>query len=175
MSNLEHIYNPFERIAGWKALLFGAIGMLLASVIAGVNGTHFTGLHSAIYSVSNGWYVPFFVLMLIWGPLTIFCALYCQFFGSSHYRLIDVIGTIAFSMVPYLIISLCGFVKLLPLGMEVQLMIAMIFIYLSLVWSLVLIFHALRVPGNLKEQRARIMGWFYCVYHVESSGVYAVH
>lgn len=149
---LERIYNPFERIAGWKALFFGWLGMLAASALAAFNGTHFTGMFSAIYTVSTGWYVPFFELMLIWLPLTIFCALYCQFFGSSHYRLIDVLGTIAFSMVPYLIISAGGFIRLLPLGGEMQMVLMIVFIYLSLVWSLMLIFHALRVSGNLKQQ-----------------------
>ncbi len=149
---LERIYNPFERIAGWKALGFGWLGIIFASALAAYNGTHFTGLFSAIYTVSTGWYVPFFELMLIWVPLSVFCALYCQFFGSSHYRLIDVVGTIAFSMVPYLIISAGGFVRLLPIGKDIQMVLAIIFIYLSIVWSLMLIFHALRVSGNLKQQ-----------------------
>lgn len=149
---MEGLYNPFEKIAGWRALLLGMLGIFLASAIAGFNGTHFTGLHSAIYSVSTGWYVPFFELMLIWVPLTILSTLYCQFFGTSHYRLIDVIGTIAFSMVPYLIISVGGFVRLLPISGQLQLILAVILIYLSLIWSLVLVFHALRVSGNLKQQ-----------------------
>ncbi|MDW3195594.1 MAG: hypothetical protein R8G66_24675 [Cytophagales bacterium] len=158
---MEIIYNPFEKIAGVKAFLLGGLGMLAASALAAVNGTHFTGMFSAIYTVSTGWYVPFFELMLIWVPLTVLCALYCQFFGSTHYRLVDIIGTIAFSMIPYLVISVGGFIRLLPLGSEIQLLLAVIFVYLSLVWSLMLIFHALRVSGNLKEQKLWV-GFIFC-------------
>lgn len=161
MTTMEIIYNPFEKFAGARALMLGLMGILTASILAAINGTHFTGMFSAIYTVSTGWYVPFFELMLIWIPLTVISALYCQFFGSSHYRLIDVIGTIAFSMVPYVVISAGGFIRLLPMGAELQMTLMVIFIYLSLVWSLMLIFHALRVSGNLKQQKLWV-GFILC-------------
>ncbi len=153
MIAIELLYNPFERVAGWKALLFGSLGILLASVLAALSGTHFTGMFSAIYTISTGWHVPFFELMLIWVPLTFFCALYCQFFGSLYYRLIDVIGTIAFSMIPYVLIGAGGFLRMLPIGDQMKFILALILIFLSLTWSLSLIYHALKVSGNLKQRR----------------------
>lgn len=150
---MERLYNPFEKIAGWQALLWGWLGILIAATLAALNGAHFTGLFSAVYTISTGWYVPFFELMLIWFPLTVYCALYCHFIGSSHYRLIDVIGTVSFSMIPYILIGIGGFVRSIPIGNEIQYIMAIIVIFVALTWSLALIFHSLRISGNLKQKR----------------------
>ena len=45
--NKQHLYgliNPFERIAGWEALLWGLAGMVVSTTLSYYSGWHYHGL-----------------------------------------------------------------------------------------------------------------------------------
>lgn len=153
MISWEQLYNPFGRTAGWQAFIFGLAGMTMAGVIASITGVHFTGLFSAISTVSLGWHVPFAEMALTWLPLTFFGVIYCQFFGSRNYRVIDVIGTLTFSRIPYLLISFTGFLRWAPIGQELTFALAIAILIIAFAWTLALTYHALGISGNLKKER----------------------
>lgn len=165
--------NPFERIAGLQALLWGLAGMAVSTAICFASGWHYHGLlhfgpapNPALwcYGVEHlvVWLIPAIVFYI--GGLML---------SRSRIRLIDVLGTIAFAQLPLILMNL--FMVLPPmqnlakmdmntppleivsqpgfwLGMWLSL-VGMAF----LIWALAWMFQALKVSCNLKGYKLGIL------------------
>ncbi|MFY0601416.1 MAG: hypothetical protein JXR03_17205 [Cyclobacteriaceae bacterium] len=157
------IFNPFEKIAGLSALLIGIGMMLTTGLLAGYTGAHFPDFISTLISVTTGWYVPLVEILFIWAVLSILGMLACQIGGSSNYRIIDVMGTIALSRAPYLLAVLAGFISSLEVSPK-TLQLIVFPIHLAVIgWSLALLYHALKVSGNLKGKSLWISFTIVCI------------
>lgn len=108
-SNL--LFNPFVKIAGLKSLFFGVLGMLFAGFIGYYSQTHFDGVLN-IHSGYQGsrlmhlvWPFADVLFISIWFWLAAFI------FSRSKFRIIDILGTQAFSFLPLVPATFLGFYK----------------------------------------------------------------
>lgn len=173
------ILNPFVKIAGWPALLWGVAGLVASVFISYYSGYHWHGLlqfgpaadHSILrYTIEHGvvWLVPSLIFYI--------CGLV---FSKSKIRVIDVFGTMAFAQLPFIGMNLFFLTPPmqrlneidfnLPLNeiMEIfrqpSIMTAMwisVLAILFLAWVLVWMFKALKISTNLK---GTILIISYCV------------
>lgn len=150
LMKVDFLFNPFEKIAGLPALIVGITTIIIAGLIAGNNGTHFPSFLTTILTVSTGWHVPIVEMLFIWSTLSVLGILACQFFGSAHYRVVDVLGTMAISRIPYIIITLGGYSFSSGLDASILQMIMLPLLLIIIGWSLALLYNALRISGNLK-------------------------
>jgi len=109
--NTKLLFNPFTRIAGFKALMMGVIGMLAAGYISFYSKTFFDGvlnIHSGLHApLSIHIFWPFANVLFLGIWFTIFGKMLSQ----SKIRIIDIFGTQAFAFLPLVPASLLGFFK----------------------------------------------------------------
>lgn len=152
---MKLLLNPFERIAGAPALALGLAFVLASSFFAALNGIHFDGLFDVHAGGRTGFIVPFaesfFNLIL----LNVLAIVLCAIFSSSRFRIIDIVGTVTLSRAPLVLASLMGFTEALDQANppKIILLIVGLAVLCIVVWSVILLFHALRVSANLKGGR----------------------
>lgn len=169
----KHIFNPFERIAGWQALLAGWVLMLLAAALAVPSDLRFDGVLDAHFSPGAAWWRPFADQAVNWLSLTVIFTLAALLFGRSRFRLIDVAGTVALARAPMLLASLAGlpgvvsaFFMEIPnidgtavLAMPafwITVFLALMMVW-SAVWSAILIYNAWSISANVRGTRAGVV------------------
>lgn len=173
---LTLLLNPFEKIAGLQALLWGFLGILISTVISYYSGYHYHGLlHFG--PAPNDTFICFaiehLVVWIIPAALFMFGGL---FFSKSHIRIVDVFGTVAFAQLPLIIMNLVSLlppmqrlnqidINLPPVQMLSQPGILLgiwvaLFSSIFLIWTLVWMFNALKVSCNLKGYP---LGIIYCI------------
>ncbi|MBN1184128.1 MAG: hypothetical protein JXB49_17680 [Bacteroidales bacterium] len=161
------LFNPFEYIAGTKALIIGILILLASSVLdfysertlpmgMSVNLTKYL-------SINLGSFVIFSVLLFIVGLI----------FSTSKVRFIDVIGTQALARYPGIIASLISFIpaynrflthtysKIMQKACVIDLstfeIVSSLILYLCTllmgIWTMILMFNAFKVATNLKGER----------------------
>ena len=164
--NLSFITNPFDQIAGFKALIWGLFGMTISIVLSYLSGWHYHGLLHFGPAPNSALWCYAIEHIIVWLIPSVFFYIGGLLLSRSKIRLIDVLGTVAFAQLPLLINSL---VQLSPplqqfliidtnmpieeitkqpgytLGASVS-MILVVF----LVWTLIWMFKALRISCNLK-------------------------
>ncbi len=170
------LVNPFQRIAGVQALLWGVVGLVLSTLICNLSGYHYNGLLTFGPSPNEAWWSYLVEHLIVWMvPALLFYigGLICS---RSRIRPIDVLGTTLFAQLPLLVVNV---IELFPpmqlllgiaspeaiqtvmadpmfsMAMLLSLLV-MPFIVLMLVWM----FQALKVSCNLKGAR------LWCVYLV---------
>ncbi len=149
------ILNPFQRIAGWSALLIGLVAMLISGLMAGYYGAHFPDLITVLFTVSTGLYVPIAELLYGWVLLSLWSIILFSTFRIRNFRIVDLFGTIALSRTPYLLIAVLNAVASYFGYFNQAIIIPLLLI--PLVWSYILIYNALQVSGNLKAPKSWII------------------
>lgn len=155
---IKSFFNPFDFIAGWKALAVGLAVMSLTCVVAFFSNTHFDGVLDGHFGVLNVTKFPFQVSIYeqlnAWLSATILFYVGGLLTARSKVRLIDVAGTLAFARVPLIFVALIGFVPVLHHFPSLKEMVAMLICGLPLlflfIWMIVLMYNAFRVSCNLK-------------------------
>lgn len=163
----EFLKNPFYRVAGYTSLVWGVVGIMVSTVIAFVCGVHFHGLlHYGGAPVGAWWcfVVEHLVVWLVPSVLIYLSALFCS---RSHVRPVDVLGTVAFAQLPFVLLSL--FMALPPMHEIVKIqslqaadrllsdttwLLAVVWLgavsLLLTIWVLYWMFRAISVACNLK-------------------------
>ena len=103
----KFISNPFYKVAGYKAAGWGILGIVITTVIAYGADVHFHGLLHYGGAPHSEWWcfvVEHLVIWLIPSLLVYILSLFCS---RSHVRPIDVLGTVAFSQLPFVLLALC--------------------------------------------------------------------
>ncbi len=104
-------FNPFQKIAGFKALLIGLVIMLVMSIVGIYGKLYFDGLLSSSWAMDMKTnYPPSFLLLMYQNivnvtVLALLFLLFSKIFGKKKIRIIDFFGTVAFSRYPYLILA----------------------------------------------------------------------
>jgi hypothetical protein len=102
----QWLFNPFQFIAGGKALFIGVVVILVTSVLGSFSNTHFDG----VLDVHTGLAVPmwFFIAegLLNWLSLAVVLALFGLLLRRFSFRIIDVFGTQALARWPHIITAL---------------------------------------------------------------------
>jgi hypothetical protein len=173
----KYLFNPFRYIAGWESLAVGILVLLGTSVIGYYSHIHFPD----VISVKTNSGIPYYVLLvengLNWLVPSMLFYIAALIFSPSSVRIVDVFGTQALARSPYLIVAITGFSGTLdkfgqytmwkslnigePVAMstgEIMLAITLIlFMILSTIWMVVLMYNAFKVSANIKGSKLTIV------------------
>lgn len=166
--------NPYQKIAGVWALIFGAGIILCISYLGSIAKIYFPGLlgilnSSMMKSPAIGTHFLFLLYQnaVIWLVLTLLFIISAKIWQQKSIRLIDFMGTVAFSRFPYLLLT--GFLammrvvnpRFMDVGMEngFQLkpsLLAITFssvVIMCAVWHIITYFNALKESSGLSGKR----------------------
>jgi len=163
---LKLLWNPFEKIAGVEALLWGLLGIAISTVVSWFSHTHYHGLMSFGPNSNNDFMVFAMEHVVVWLVPAILFLLGGLIFSKSRIRIVDVFGTVAFAQLPFVLMSLFSLLPpmqhinnmaldLPPMelisqpGFITAVWFAM-FSVIFLIWTLIWMFQALKVSCNLK-------------------------
>jgi hypothetical protein len=173
------LYNPFTKIAGWKAFAVGVIivcatvwiGYCNNAYLAGISMKVKMGLHLALwqcFSIQATGLLSIIVLMYVVSLCFV-----------KHVRLQDIAGTVLLSRAPYLLIALFllyvnpvmqPFLEKLQENVSPEaltetfstfayiiLMLFAVFALLILVWYIALLYHAFKVSTGIKGRKTSVL------------------
>lgn len=161
------LFNPFQFIAGTKALIIGVIVIILTAICNYFVNKPFTFLINwsmirTIIESLAGWFL-FSTLLYILGRI----------FSKSRIRFIDVLGTQALARIPFIFTALISLIPMfnkfiayllwtaVKIGKEVEVatheIVLSLFLYamlfFAMIWGLILMFNAFKVSTNLKGEK----------------------
>ena len=162
---LNLLFNPFARIAGYSALGWGFLGIVLATLLSYSTGLHYHGLLHFGWAPNPAWWCFAVEHLVIWLIPAILFYLGGLLLSRSRIRIVDVLGTVAFAQLPFIIMNLFYFIPSLrfmtqldPNALSIQELLAQpefikgvwfsLFSLIFFVWVLIWMFHALRVSSN---------------------------
>lgn len=168
------LFNPFERVAGWAALIAGLAILFLTALTAYYGNIHLDGVLDL--HVTEGLTLTTCLLegLINWLSLSAFIYLAGLIFSRSVFRLVDVLGTQALARVPFffscLVSLLCFNADILHyfehafLGRgeavtitagDMALFAGMLLTTLAMtVWAVMLMYRAYSVSCNVKGTKA---------------------
>ena len=155
-SIIRFFINPFEKIAGGKALFIGLIMMAATSFAGSIAGVAFDGVvdvhlyfHSFLYGIT--------VQVVSWIVLVLISWIAAKAVRAGQFRLVDLAGTLAFAEMPFFFLAFTGFVPafrriadLSSINLSAIFLFALVtlvFIGLSLYWM----YRAFAVSTNLTK------------------------
>ena len=147
------LINPFERIAGWKALIIGLCFISLIAIIGKVNHLIFGKIFMVTPYYPHTFFQAFYTQIIVWGVLFIVMWIVGKIFSKSKIRVIDVAGTMALSRAPMLLIVLLGFLPFFSTVSTTRLSIFGLICVIPFIWMAVLMYNAYSVSCNLNGSR----------------------
>ncbi|MFR1237006.1 MAG: YIP1 family protein [Barnesiella sp.] len=165
--NMKQLFNPFERVAGYRSLLWGIAGMIIATLFSVMADIHYHGLLHFGPAPNPVWWCFAIEHLVVWIVPAVLFYIFGLIFSKSRIRPVDVLGTTAFAQLPFILMS--AFYLLPPLKRFLQLpvdtmvpqqllqspdfikgmwlsLIGMLF----LIWVLIWMYQAFRISCNLK-------------------------
>lgn len=110
--NKQHLYgliNPFERIAGLKALLWGLAGMVVSTALSFYSGWHYHGLLHFGPAPNPAWWCYAVEHLAVWLIPAVMFYLGGLLLSRSRIRMVDVLGTVVFAQLPLIVMNLFNF------------------------------------------------------------------
>ena len=179
-NNWYWVYNPFKKIAGWKAFSIGIVILCLATVIGYFGNTVFYGI--SVKSVSSITWSKAFSLQVIGLAIYVAVMLITALLFAKRFRFQDILGTVTLAKYP-LVLAAIMFLALsnwlnklnsmLFSAVNIQeimelfnkftiadyslLLLLTIVSILMLVWTIALLFNAFRVSTNLKGSKCALL------------------
>jgi hypothetical protein len=98
--------SPFDKVAGVKSLVWGVAGLAVSVVLSIMSGLHAHGLLHYGYAPVNSWWTHVVEYLIIWLVVSFAFLLQGMAVSRSRIRPIDVFGTVAFSMLPLVVMNL---------------------------------------------------------------------
>lgn len=166
---VERCVNPFIWIAGVPALLWGAVGLVVSTLLSWASGYHYHGLLHFGPAPNPAWWCYLAEHLIVWlVPASLFYG-GGRMLSRSRIRAIDVFGTVLFAQLPLIAMNLIYMLP--PMKMLVRLdptmppqellaqpglitaVILSLFGLPFLVATVVWMFNALKVSCNLKGGR----------------------
>ena len=158
--NWEWLYNPYTKIAGYEALLFGVIVHILIVWLSYFTGTHIIGYSGLILAADAPFW--FFHTEMAIHAVVIIVAIGVTglVLAGSRFRWLDVMGTVLLSRVPLVLTPLARLLPPLKSFYGPSPIVYLItFIFMgSVIWSIALLYHAFKVSCNPKS-RFTIIGF----------------
>jgi hypothetical protein len=169
VSFFEYLFRPFRFIAGTKALILGLAAMALLSVLGYYGKVYFDGVIDIHAACSSGnYWVHLWYILSAWVMLSLVLFALAAIFSKSRLRIVDMTGTLALAKFPLLFAALWGLVPLDRLCPEdinsidvaslmlliqekwLPLLLDSVVMLLCIIWSIVLMYNAFSISGNLK-------------------------
>ena len=110
----EFLKNPFYRVAGYTSLVWGVVGIVVSTAIAFLGDIHFHGLLHYGGAPNGAWWCFVVEHLVVWLVPSVLIYLSALFGSRSHVRPVDVLGTVAFAQLPFVLLSL--FMALPPMS-----------------------------------------------------------
>lgn len=160
------LFNPFDRIAGSKALFAGIAVMAITAVCAYLTDTHYDGLLDIHVGYRGTAAMSFIEQFLVWMVSANLFFLSGKLFSKSAIRYLDVAGTMALSRAPMILGCLVGlfFPDVNLVGMKdfdpetMTVIIALGFVSaIPVIWYVALMYNAFSVSCNLRGTRGIIV------------------
>ena len=170
----QWLFNPFQFIAGGKALILGLVIILITSILGSLSNTHFDG----VLDVHTGLVVPTWLFvaegLINWLSLAFVLAVFGLLFRGLSFRIIDVFGTQALARWPHIITAAVALApgyqrytayiasEIFQTGDNVTVYdtdvfffgLAVIVLICVTIWMVALMYRAYAVSCNLKGGRA---------------------
>ena len=166
-NKVKLIVNPFIRIAGGQALIWGFLGLIVSTLLCWISGYHYHGLLHFGPAPNPAWWCYLAEHLIAWLIPALLFYLGGLFLSHSRIRVIDVLGTVLFAQLPLLgmnLISLLPAMRMMSqmnMNMSPEEMLAQPYFVLAmiltllglpfLILTLIWMFNALKVSCNLKQ------------------------
>ena len=166
-NKVKLIVNPFIRIAGGQALIWGFLGLIVSTLLCWISGYHYHGLLHFGPAPNPAWWCYLAEHLIVWLIPALLFYLGGLFLSHSRIRVIDVLGTVLFTQLPLLgmnLISLLPAMRMMSqmnMNMSPEEMLAQPYFILAmiltllglpfLILTLIWMFNALKVSCNLKQ------------------------
>ena len=166
-NKVKLIVNPFIRIAGGQALIWGFLGLIVSTLLCWISGYHYHGLRHFGPAPNPAWWCYLAEHLIVWLIPALLFYLGGLFLSHSRIRVIDVLGTVLFAQLPLLgmnLISLLPAMRMMSqmnMNMSPEEMLAQPYFILAmiltllglpfLILTLIWMFNALKVSCNLKQ------------------------
>ena len=166
-NKVKLIVNPFIRIAGGQALIWGFLGLIVSTLLCWISGYHYHGLLHFGPAPNPAWWCYLAEHLIVWLIPALLFYLGGLFLSHSRIRVIDVLGTVLFAQLPLLgmnLISLLPAMRMMSqmnMNMSPEEMLAQPYFILAmiltllglpfLILTLIWMFNALIVSCNLKQ------------------------
>lgn len=160
------LFNPFRKIAGFKALILGIAIMTLSAVIAYFSHCHFDGIIDVHIWVEKSIALYFIEFLIDWGAVVILFYLAGKMLSHAHFRFLDIAGTAALARFPCFFVALIAFgipemkpadfqnLQTVPLKKLIELIAAGLLTVVFIIWVIALLYQAFKISCNLKGRRA---------------------
>jgi len=151
--------NPFTRIAGWQAFSLGLVFVALMGFIGSGSGIAFDGvfdMHMFENTVQQAFlYLAIDIVSLVLVMWVVGLII------SKNFRFIDLLGTMTLAKAPFLVLAIMGYFATAPDMNEIMrnpyvilqstsFLILMILSLPVMIWSIALMFNALKISCDLK-------------------------
>lgn len=177
---VRFLLNPFERIAGFQALAWGLLGLVVSTGLAFLTDYHYHGLLHFGPAPNSTWWCFGAEHIIVWLIPAFLFYIGGILLSRSKIRALDVFGTVLFAQLPLLLTNLIAFLpfykqisKLDPAG-SLQEQIAQannlilqpgfwlgiwlsLLLFLFVIWMGYWMFKALAVSCNLKGKNLAIL------------------
>ena len=166
-NKVKLIVNPFIRIAGGQALIWGFLGLIVSTLLCWISGYHYHGLLHFGPAPNPAWWCYLAEHLIVWLIPALLFYLGGLFLSHSRIRVIDVLGTVLFAQLPLFgmnLISLLPAMRMMSqmnMNMSPEEMLAQPYFILAmiltllglpfLILTLIWMFNALKVSSNLKQ------------------------
>lgn len=97
------LFNPFTRIRGWEAFLYGAMAIVLTAYVGAISNTHFDGVLDAHTGMPAPWWMFLAEGLIDWLSLAGVLWVFGRLASKAPVRNIDLFGTQALARWPMLI------------------------------------------------------------------------
>ena len=107
-NKVKLIVNPFIRIAGGQALIWGFLGLIVSTLLCWISGYHYHGLLHFGPAPNPAWWCYLAEHLIVWLIPALLFYLGGLFLSHSRIRVIDVLGTVLFAQLPLFGMNLIG-------------------------------------------------------------------
>jgi hypothetical protein len=174
--NWKWAYNPFERIAGWKAFGIGLVILCITTAIGYFGHTVFYGISIKIVpSVTCG---QAFALQMLGLAILVFVMWITALLAAKHVRFQDILGTVTLSKYPLVLSALffgvfskrlneianmfnsaANIQEIIEIAKNEYALFALmsVFSIIILIWTIALLYNAFQVSSNLKGAKCVLL------------------
>ena len=160
------MFNPFTRIAGWQAFGLGLVVLIASGIIGTFGNVTFDGVIDMHLAKEVTMLRSFGYLAI--GTLSLVVVMWIMgLIISKNFRFIDVLGTMTLSKAPFLLLAIAGLFTKAPDMAEIiknptiilsstSFLILMILTTPILIWSIALMYNALKISCGVKGNKLTI-------------------